>query len=195
MNSIEKIALAVEEGSEDEIVSLVQTALDAGDAPEDILSLGMIGAMRTLGDRFAAGDAFVPEMLMAARTMKAGVAVLKPRLLANAAGMSAGKVVIGTVQGDLHDIGKNLVAMMLESAGFAVDDLGADVPAAAFIERAATDGQVRIVALSTLLTTTMPAMRDPVTALNRLPNRGSFRVLVGGAPVTQAFAAAIGADG
>ena len=159
----------------------------------EILNRGMIDAMSAVGERFSRGEAFVPEMLVSARAMKLGVETLKPYLKKGAVGAN-GKVVIGTVQGDMHDIGKNLVAMMIESAGFEVIDLGVDVPAERFISAAKENEGVRIVALSTLLTTTMPSMQAIVSALNGMENRSSFRIMVGGAPVSAEFAEQIGAD-
>lgn len=193
MASIEEIAAAIGAGKVKHIAELVVSAIGDGHDPLEVLNRGMIDAMSAVGERFSRGEAFVPEMLISARTMKAGVEALKPHLAAGAAIIN-GKVVIGTVQGDMHDIGKNLVAMMLESAGFEVIDLGADVSAERFIEAVRKDMGVRIVALSTLLTTTMPSMRRIVEELNLLDERDSFRILVGGAPVTEEFARRIGAD-
>ena len=153
----------------------------------------MIAAMDEVGAKFKNGEIFVPEMLVAARAMKKGVEVLKPHLASGVAG-AAGKVVIGTVAGDLHDIGKNLVAMMLESSGFEVIDLGVDVPKEKFIETVEANPDTKIVCCSALLTTTMPALKDTVTALNEAPFRSNIKVMVGGAPITQAFADEIGAD-
>lgn len=191
--AVAAVAEAIQTGGAKTVSALVLAALEAGASPMDVLNLGMIDAMSLVGERFSRGDAFVPEMLVSARTMKKGVETLKPYLNSNAAGAN-GKVVIGTVAGDLHDIGKNLVGMMLESSGFEVIDLGIDVPIEKFVEAARSEENVRIVALSTLLTTTMPAMRRAVEALNALENRASFRVMVGGAPITEEFARSIGAD-
>ena len=171
------------------ITGAVAEALENGCAPEDILST-MICAMDVVGDRFKNGEIFVPEMLIAAKAMKKGVEELKPHLATGAAG-ALGKVVIGTVAGDLHDIGKNLVAMMIESAGFAIIDLGVDVPVEKFVSAAREEG-VKIVACSALLTTTMPALEATVAAL-RADSR-DYRIMVGGAPITQEFADRIGAD-
>lgn len=153
----------------------------------------MIKAMDAVGEKFKNGEIFVPEMLVAARAMKKGVEVLKPHLATGAAG-AAGKVIIGTVAGDLHDIGKNLVSMMLESAGFEVIDLGVDVPKEKFVEACEANPDTKIVCCSALLTTTMPALRDAVTLLNESSFRQNIKVMVGGAPITQAFADEIGAD-
>ena len=171
------------------ITGAVTEALEGGCASEDILNT-MIAGMDVVGERFKNGEIFVPEMLIAAKAMKKGVEVLKPHLATGAAG-ALGKVVIGTVAGDLHDIGKNLVAMMIESAGFEIIDLGVDVPVEKFVDAAAADG-VKIVACSALLTTTMPALEATVTALKGAGKE--YRVMVGGAPITQEFADRIGAD-
>lgn len=194
MSKIEEIFTAIETGKAKFIVELVQSAIDEGIEPMEILNHGMVDAMTLIGERFSRGEAFVPEMLISARTMKKGVEVLKPHLAKDATS-SFGTAIIGTVQGDMHDIGKNLVAMMIESAGFEVVDLEVDVPLERFVEAISTHSNVRIVALSTLLTTTMPAMKRIVEGLNQLENRDSFRIMVGGAPITEAFARQIGADG
>jgi len=170
---------------------LVQEALDEGSKPADILG-AMVGAMSVVGDKFSSGEIFVPEMLIAAKAMAKGVEVLKP-YLSGETSVSLGTCVIGTVHGDLHDIGKNLVAMMIESAGFTMVDLGVDVPAEKFIQAIKENENVKLVACSGLLTTTMPAMKDTVEKLKGSGLAG-FKVMVGGAPVTQAYAIEIGAD-
>ena len=149
--------------------------------------------MDVVGERFKNNEIFVPEMLIAAKAMKKGVEVLKP-LLAEEGTTNAGKVIIGTVAGDLHDIGKNLVAMMIESAGFEVIDLGVDVPHERFVEAYKENPDTKIIALSALLTTTMPALRDAVALLNSQDFRGNIKIMVGGAPITADFAKEIGAD-
>ena len=174
------------------IAAAVQAALDEGENATDILA-AMIDAMDVVGERFRNNEIFVPEMLVAARAMKKGVDVLKPHLSSGEVG-GMGKMIIGTVQGDLHDIGKNLVAMMIESAGFEVIDLGVDVPHERFVEAVRENPDTKIVGLSALLTTTMPALRDAVALLNRQDFRGNIKVMVGGAPITQEFADEIGAD-
>ena len=194
MSKIEEIASAIETGKAKIISELVLDAIAADENPLEILNSGMIHAMEVIGDRFSRGESFVPEMLISARTMKKGVDTLKP-YLAKGAASANGKVIIGTVCGDIHDIGKNLVGMMIESSGFEVIDLGIDVPAERFVQAIQENDDVCIVALSTLLTTTMPAMRNILAELNRLSNRSKFRVMVGGAPVTEEFARQIGADG
>lgn len=172
------------------IGAAVQEALDSGCDASELLGT-MIGAMDVVGECFKNGEIFVPEMLIAAKAMKKGVDVLKPHLASGAAG-TLGKVVIGTVAGDLHDIGKNLVAMMIESAGFEVVDLGVDVPVQKFVD--ACDPSAKIFACSALLITTMPALEETVAALNAAPFRGKVKVMVDGAPITQEFADKIGAD-
>ena len=191
MAKIEELKVAIENGKAKLTPAAVTEAIEAGFAPEEILNK-MIGAMDVVGEKFKNGEIFVPEMLIAAKAMKKGVEVLKPLLAAGAAG-ALGKVVIGTVAGDLHDIGKNLVAMMIESAGFEVVDLGVDVPVEKFVAAAEAD-DVKIVACSALLTTTMPALEATVAALNGMAKRGSFKVMIGGAPITQEFADKVGAD-
>lgn len=190
---IKEIFANVMEGQSEAVKTKVQAALDAGIPAPDILNDGMIAAMAEVGRLFEEGEYFVPEMLIAARAMQAGLALLKPHLIDS--GVEAvGKVVIGTVKGDLHDIGKNLVAMMLEGAGFEVVDLGTDVSPEKFVA-AARDSNAEIVAMSALLTTTMPGMKTTIEALNASGLRGQVKVLVGGAPVTQDYANLIGADG
>lgn len=194
MASIQDIAAAVEAGKAKDVKALVQQAIDNGTKPEDILNGGMIQAMSNVGERFKNNEIFVPEMLVAARAMKAGVGVLKPYLV-DADIKPIGKVIIGTVAGDLHDIGKNLVGMMIEGAGFDVIDLGVDVPADKFVQAALDNQDATIVGLSALLTTTMPAMRDTVSALKSAGLATRVKVMIGGAPVTDEFRNEIGADG
>ncbi len=189
--AVKNIFEAVVGFNEPGIAQLVQKELDSGTNLDEVLNEGLIGAMDEVGRRFSEGELFVPEMLMAAQTMKAGLKILKP-LLAEGTTESKGTVVIGTVKGDLHDIGKNLVAMMMEGAGFNVVDLGVDVETDAFI-KAAQENKAKVIALSALLTTTMPAMEKTVKAVQEagMP----VATIVGGAPVTQAFADQIGANG
>ena len=175
------------------VKELVQQALDEGVEPGAIISGQLIPAMTEVGDRFARNEFYVPEMLIAARAMQGGLAMLKP-LLASDEVISAGRVVIGTVKGDLHDIGKNLVAMMLEGAGFEVFDLGVDVSPEKFVE-AVKEHQPDIVGLSALLTTTMVQMKTTVDSLVEAGVRDQVKVVIGGAPVTQSYADEIGADG
>ncbi|MDK9708210.1 MAG: corrinoid protein [Desulforhopalus sp.] len=191
MSKIEDVRANVEIGKTKIVPVLVQEALDEGSSAGDILQ-AMVDGMGVVGDKFSSGEIFVPEMLIAAKAMAKGVEVLKPHL-AGEASTSLGTCIIGTVQGDLHDIGKNLVAMMVESAGFTVIDLGVDVPAEKFINAVKENSPVNLVACSGLLSTTMPAMKATVAALKSCGLPG-FKVLVGGAPVTQEFATEIGAD-
>lgn len=193
MAGTQEVFELVEKGRSRQIAAAVQAAVDAGVEPSVILNDGMIAAMDSVGKKFSAGEVFVPEMLVAAKAMKKGVDVLKPYLAEGEAGAN-GKVIIGTVQGDLHDIGKNLVAMMIKSAGYDVIDLGVDVKASQFVDEIKKQPDVKLVALSGLLTTTMPAMRETVKTLKN-SDLGDFKVIVGGAPVTPDFASEIGADG
>ena len=171
----------------------VQEALEAGIGPGRILNEGMIAAMAEVGQLFEEGEFFVPEMLIAARAMQGGMAVLKPHL-AEGDVQCPGKVVIGTVKGDLHDIGKNLVAMMLEGAAFEIVDLGTDVSAEKFVDAVKESG-ANVVAMSALLTTTMPNMENTIAALTDAGLRDKVKIMVGGAPLTQDYADKIGADG
>ena len=190
---MQKVFKLTQDGKNKEIGQAVQEALDAGCDPTAILNDAMIGAMAVVGDNFKKEIIFVPQMLAAARAMKAGVEVLKPYLATGEAG-SAGPIILGTVAGDLHDIGKNLVGMMFESAGFEVIDLGVDVPIQTFIDEVNKHKEASIVALSALLTTTMPSLRDTVAALLSQPFRSRIKIMVGGAPISQEFADEIGAD-
>ncbi|MBN2046685.1 MAG: corrinoid protein [Anaerolineaceae bacterium] len=190
---IESIYDSVLEGQQKRVITEVEAALAEGLDPESILNDGMVAAMSEVGQLFEEGEFFVPEMLIAARAMQAGLTLLKPHL-AEANVQSAGKIAIGTVKGDLHDIGKNLVAMMLEGSAFEVIDLGTDVPAEAFVETV-RDQNIQILALSALLTTSMPNMKVVIDALEESGLRGRVKIIVGGAPVNHAYAAEIGADG
>ena len=189
---IDEVKEMVIKGKTKLVPGLVQAALDEGSAPTDVLNT-MIDAMGVVGEKFKNNEIFVPEMLVAAKAMKKGVAVLKP-LLGGGSTSVSGKFIIGSVAGDLHDIGKNLVAMMIESAGFEVIDLGVDVSIDKFIQTIRENPDVKIVGLSALLTTTMPSLRDTVAALNAQDFRKDIKVMVGGAPITQEFADEIGAD-
>ena len=191
-DSIKKIYDGVINGDQKTVTEQVQAALTAGIDPSTILNEGMIAAMSEVGRLFECGEYYVPEMLIAARAMKAGLGLLRPKLAA-ANVQAVGKVVIGTVQGDLHDIGKNLVAMMLEGAGFEVIDLGIDVPPRKFVE-AVKEHKPQFVGLSALLTTTMPMMKMTMDALAEANVRRAVKVMIGGAPVTERYAREIGAD-
>ena len=180
-------------GKRKQMAAAVQGALDAGATPDDILNC-MVGAMGDVGEMFSRGEIFVPEMLMSAKAMSAGMDVIKP-LLAGEGAENSGECIIGTVKGDLHDIGKNLVATMIEAAGFDLIDLGVDVPIETFIQTIKDNPDVKLVALSALLTSTMQSMRDTAKAINEIKGDYSFKLLVGGAPITEAFAEEVGADG
>ena len=184
---------AILSGKADRAVEATRAALDTGAEPQEIINGQMIRAMGEVGSRFEQGKAFVPQLLMAGRAMKAALELLKP-LMAGSAATTVGKVVIGTVKGDLHDIGKNLVASMLEGSGFEVDNIGIDVPAAKFVEELKAT-HADILCMSALLTTTMTYMKDVIEAVNDAGLRGKVKIMVGGAPVSQAFADEIGADG
>ncbi len=193
MSHIETIFNAVLEGDAAGAKTGVTAALNAGIAPETILKEGLIAAMGEVGRLFEENEYFVPEMLVAARAMQGGLVLLKPHLAAG--GVAAmGKVIIGTVKGDLHDIGKNLVAMMLEGAGFEVIDLGTDVAPDKFV-KAVLEHKPQVLGMSALLTTTMPSMGHTIKALQEAGVRDQVKVMIGGAPVTDAFARQIGADG
>jgi 5-methyltetrahydrofolate--homocysteine methyltransferase len=189
---LQTIASNLYEGEDEEVAALVQQALDQGMEAHEILQGGLIAGMDEVGRDFKADILYMPEVLIAARAMHAGMDVLRP-LLAESDVTGAGKYLIGTVEGDLHDIGKNLVRMMLEGAGFETVDLGKDVKAEAFVA-AVREHQPNILGLSALLTTTMPGMKTTIEALEEAGLRGSVKIMVGGAPVTAAFAEEIGAD-
>ncbi|MES0360915.1 MAG: corrinoid protein [Anaerolineales bacterium] len=190
---LELISRAVVEGDQDSTVVNVQAALDANVDAINILQKGLIPAMSEVGRLFEGGEYFVPEMLISARAMKAGLNIIKP-LLAGADIKPAGKVALGTVKGDLHDIGKNLVGIMLEGAGFAIYDLGTDVSPEKFIEAIKTN-EVDLIGLSALLTTTMPMMENTIKAITNAGLRSQVKIIIGGAPITQEYADKIGADG
>ena len=192
-NILEVIREGIMEGDMHLVQDKVTEALEAGIGAGDILNDGLIEAMAEVGKLFEEGEYFVPEMLIAARAMKAGLAILKPKLV-DADIKPIGKVASGTVKGDLHDIGKNLVCMMLEGAGFEILDLGTDVSPDQFVDAVKNQG-AGVIAMSALLTTTMPNMKNTVEALEEAGIRESVKVMVGGAPVTQAYADEIGADG
>ena len=189
---LEQVRKAVENGRQKKVEELVRGALEAGAGPGEILD-AMEQAMGAVGERFQSGELFIPEVLVAAKTMQKGVEVLRP-LLARGDTGKYGKFIIGTARGDLHEIGKNLVALMAESAGFEIVDLGVDVPPERFVEAVRAHPDCRVVGISALLTTTMEAMRETVQALEAAGLRGQARIMVGGAPVTEEYARQIGAD-
>lgn len=189
----EKFYTALSQGKMDDVKKLTQEALDAGDSANTILKEGLIRSMDRIGVRFKNGEVYIPEVLIAARAMHAGMAILKP-ILSKSTESLASKVIIGTVKGDLHDIGKNLLIMMLEGGGFEVVDLGIDVPQEKFIE-AIRQHQPQVMGMSALLTTTMREMKNTIQAIGQTGLREKVKIIVGGAPVTEKFAREIGADG
>jgi len=190
---LEQISTAVIEGDLDEIEEMTEDALDEDLTAEEILNKGLMPGMDHVGVEFRAGNMFVPEVLRSARTMQASMDILRP-ILAEAGVETVGRVLLGTVKGDLHDIGKNLVAMMCEGAGFEVKDLGKDVAPEAFVD-AVKEYEPHIVGMSALLTTTMRAMESTIRVLEEAGLRDRVKIMIGGAPTTQAFADQIGADG
>lgn len=192
MSLLEDISAALQKGRAKDVKELVQQAIDQGLGAQSILEEGLLSGMNIIGGKFKRNEVYVPEVLIAARAMNAGTALLKP-LLASAGVEATGKVIIGTVKGDLHDIGKNLVRMMMEGKGLEVIDLGVDVSAEKFVQ-AINEHQADIVALSALLTTTMNEMKSVIEALNAAGLRDKVKVMIGGAPITESFRASIGAD-
>jgi len=191
-NILEQMQKDLYDGKVDEVGAATQKALDEGLSAQEVLNDGLIAGMDVVGRDFKAGDLFIPEVLISARAMHAGLDVLRP-LLAGSGAPMMGKMVIGTVSGDLHDIGKNLVGMMLEGAGFEIVDLGTDVSSEKFIEAVRAEG-ADLLGLSALLTTTMPGMKTTIEALTEAGLRDNVKVIIGGAPVTAGFAEEIGAD-
>ena len=191
MADLQALSEAIIKGDQKAAIDVTKAALDEGTAPGDILSQGLIAGMDVIGARFKANEVYIPEVLIAARAMKMAMEILEPKLV-EAGVEPIGKAVVGTVQGDLHDIGKNLVMMMLKGAGFEVFDLGTDVSPEAFVEKVKESG-AQVVGLSALLTTTMPSMEKTIQAIKEAGL--SAKTMVGGAPLTQAYADKIGADG
>jgi len=189
---IESVKDIVVRGRLKQIQPTIQEALDGGASADEILD-SMMAAMDEVGTKFQNNEIYVPEMLVSAKTMQRGVAAIKPLLAGDAVG-KYGKYIIGTVAGDLHDIGKNLVAIMIEAAGFEVIDLGIDVPAEKFVEAVKANPDCKVVGVSALLTTTMESMRNTVKCLIDAGCKDQVKIMVGGAPITQAFADEIGAD-
>lgn len=192
MAEIHEISEFLQKGRAKNVKALVQEALDEGKDPKVILNDGLLAGMMVIGEKFKNNEVFVPEVLVAARALNAGLAILEPKLV-EVGNEPVGKVVIGTVKGDLHDIGKNLVAMMLKGVGFEVTDLGVDVEPAVFVDRAEEVG-ANVICMSALLTTTMPSMQAVIDELNSRGLREKYIIMVGGAPVNQSFADQIGAD-
>jgi 5-methyltetrahydrofolate--homocysteine methyltransferase len=193
MADFEQMANLVIEGEVEKVAELTKKAVEAGEKPLDIINQGLMKGMNVVGERFKAGDMFVPEVLMCAKAMSSGMEIVKP-LLVGGESASRGKVMIGTVKGDLHDIGKKLVGMIMESAGLEIVDLGVDVSPEKFAEAVKTENP-DVLGMSALLTTTMLAMKDTIEVLQEEGIRNKVKVLVGGAPVTLDFANEIGADG
>lgn len=193
MNLLEEIKIAVVSGNAEETVAGIHRAISKDIAPGDIIQMGLIEAMAVVGEQFKNSEIYVPEMLIAARAMKAGLQILKP-LMVGSDVKSLASVVIGTVKGDLHDIGKNLVGTMMEGAGCQVIDLGVDIAPEKFVE-AVDVYKPEFLAMSALLTTTMPMMRETIATLEKNGKRRAVKVLIGGAPISQKFADEIGADG
>jgi len=186
MADLQALADAVIAGKRDDVAAMTQGAVDEGVGPEQVINEGLIAGMSVVGEKFKNNEFYVPEVLITARAMHAGMDIIKP-LLAESGVEPRGVVAIGTVKGDLHDIGKNLVSMMLEGGGYEVVDLEVDVPAEKYVESVQNDG-VKVIALSALLTTTMPAMKDTIDALVEAGVRDQVKVMIGGAPVTQNYA-------
>ena len=192
MVEILEISEFLQKGRAKNVKALVQEAIDEGQDPKAILNDGLLAGMMVIGEKFKNNEVFVPEVLVAARALNAGLSILEPKLI-EVGNEPVGRAVIGTVKGDLHDIGKNLVAMMLKGVGFDVVDLGVDVEPATFIDKAEESG-ANVICMSALLTTTMPSMQAVVDELNSRGLREKYIVMVGGAPVNQSFADQIGAD-
>lgn len=194
MSKLTELAACVEAGNVNEIVGLTQAALDEGNAPLDVLNGGLVEPINVLGEKFRLGQIYVPELLVASKAMKKGVEIVKPLLVSGAAD-AAGKAIFATVAGDMHDIGKNLVVLLLESAGFEVIDLGMDVEPEDIVEAIQENEDVDILGMSAMLTTTMYAMQDTLEAIEEAGLRDKVKIMIGGAPVNQVFADQIGADG
>ena len=194
MSKLTELQKLVEEGNVTEVKEAVQAALDEGNAPLDILNNGLVEPINLLGEKFRLGEIYVPELLIASKAMKSGVEVIKPLLVSEDV-KSLGKIVFCTVAGDMHDIGKNLVVLLLESAGFDVVDLGMDVEPDEIVEALQENEDASVLGMSAMLTTTMYAMQDTIEALEEAGLRNRVKIMVGGAPVNQEFADQIGADG
>ncbi|MDL2236633.1 corrinoid protein [Christensenellaceae bacterium OttesenSCG-928-K19] len=192
MSVYDELSTFVQQGRAKNVKELVATALEEGKPAKEILSDGLLAGMSIIGEKFKNNEVYVPEVLIAARAMNAGIEVLKPAMEEGDAD-NVGKVILGTVKGDLHDIGKNLVKIMLEGKGIEVIDLGVDVPPEKFVD-AAIEHDAKVIACSALLTTTMSVMKDVVDAVDAKGMKGKIKVMVGGAPVTQNFCETIGAD-
>jgi 5-methyltetrahydrofolate--homocysteine methyltransferase len=193
MEILEEIVARIEKGDPASVLAFTEKALSQDISAEDILNKGLVAGMDTISERFKKGDIFIPEVLIAAKAMKAGMEIIKP-LLAESKVVAKGKVVIGTVKGDLHDIGKNIVAMLLEGSGYEVIDLGNDVPKEKFLEHVEREG-ANVLAMSALLTTTMTYMSEVIESIEKAGFKQKVKVIIGGAPLTYSFAEQIKADG
>ena len=193
MSILEQISENLQKGKAADVKSLVAQALNEGIKPSDVLMNGMIAGMNIIGEKFKKNEVYVPHVLIAARAMHAGMDILKPELIKSGV-EPIGKIVVGTVKGDLHDIGKNLVCMMLEGAGFEVFDAGIDCTAEKLVDLA-VEKNAPVIGLSALLTTTMPSMKDVIAEIQKRNLQSKIKVMIGGAPVTQNYADEIGADG
>ena len=193
MSKLTELAACVEAGNSADVVAMTQAALDEGNAALDVLNIGLVEPINVLGEKFRLGEIYVPELLVASKAMKLGVEVVKPLLMGE--GATGGKAVFATVEGDMHDIGKNLCVMLLEADGWEVEDLGMDVETDDIIEAVQDDPEVKIVGLSAMLTTTMYAMQDVIEALEEAGLRDQVKVIIGGAPVNAKFSDQIGANG
>ena len=194
MSKLNELAKCVESGNIADVVALTKAAIEEGNAPMDVLNIGLVEPINVLGEKFRTGEIYVPELIVASKAMKKGVEVVKP-LLMGGASTSAGKAVFATVAGDMHDIGKNLVVMLLESAGFEVTDLGMDVEPEDIVDAIKEDPEVKILGMSAMLTTTMYAMKETIEALEEAGLRDQVKVMIGGAPVNDVFAKQIKAEG
>lgn len=194
MGKLNELAVCVETGDLANVVALTKAALDEGNAPIDVLNVGLVEPINVLGEKFRLGQIYIPELLVSSKAMKMGVEIVKPLLIGND-GASLGKVIVATVAGDMHDIGKNLVGMLMESAGFEVIDLGMDVEPEDIVEAVEENPDTVILGLSAMLTTTMYAMKDTIEALEEAGLRDKLKIMIGGAPVNSTFAEQIGANG
>lgn len=193
MAKMNELAACVEAGNITDVVELTKAALDEGNTPIDVLNIGLVEPINVLGEKFRLGQIYVPELLVSSKAMKMGVDVVKP-LLVSGQGESLGKVVLATVAGDMHDIGKNLVGLLMESAGFDVIDMGMDVEPEDIVEMIQDNPDTKILGMSAMLTTTMYAMKDTIEALEEAGLRDSVKIMIGGAPVNSVFAEQIGAE-
>ena len=194
MTAYEELQELIITGQKEKVAATIKTLLASGKAPMDIITNGLTAGMNVVGAKFKSHDMFIPEVMVSANAMKEGMDILKPLVVGESLSFSTGKVVIGTVEGDIHTIGKSIVSMLLESSGFEIIDLGVNVPAAKFVE-AVKKEQPIILGMSAMLTTTMTKMKDVIDSLKEAGLRDKTRVMVGGAPITQPFADSIGADG